>query len=87
MPRAMQVQKECLLESFIRDVSSGPNAKEEAAVMLNLPEGLNFKGLQDVSPEQLRDAAIALRPVYDTPATMMDGPPAAMSDPKRCWRG
>ena len=28
--------------------------------MLKVLEGLNFKGLKDVSPEQLRDAAIAL---------------------------
>jgi len=80
MRRAMEVEKECLLEGFIRDLS-GPGGKEKLASFqksIGADGDPNVKALRAFSREQLLDGLIALRPIYDRLATMMDRPPAEM---------
>ena len=50
-------------------------------------DGPNLKALGDVPAEQVRDGAIALRPVYDKIAAMMDLPPAEMKGPDSLLAG
>ncbi len=89
MRQAIQSEKEFLLEGFIRDLS-GPNAKEKVAALL---KGISdndaavSKWLQEAPAEQIRDAAIALRPVYDKIAAMMEGPPAEVKSPETLLAG
>ncbi len=87
--QAMQIEREYLLEAFIRDLS-GPNAKEKMAWILKEIGGSqdpNLKKLGGVSLEQFRDGLIALRPIYDEIAAMMDRPPAEMKTPETLLAG
>lgn len=80
MHRAMESEKECLLEPFIRDLSR-PEGKEKAMSLLKSlgdEKDPNRKALRDFSREQLLEGLIALRPLYDKIAAMMDRPPAEM---------
>jgi len=80
MHRAMETEKECLLEPFIRDLS-GPEGKEKAMSLLKSlgdEQDPNRKALRDFSREQLLEGLTALRPLYDRIAAMMDRPPAEM---------
>jgi hypothetical protein len=89
MRRAIQVEKECYLDSFVRELSK-PGGKERTAEVLRSlgpPEDPNVKVLEKASSEELRDGAIALRPVYDKAAAMMDLPPAQMKDPESLLAG
>jgi len=89
MRRAMQTEKECFLEWLIRGLS-GPAKKETALRILKVlaeSDGPNLKALGDVPAEQVRDGAIALRPVYDKIAAMMDLPLAEMKDPESLLAG
>jgi hypothetical protein len=89
MRQAMQSEREYLLEAFIRDLS-GPNAKDKMTWILKEIGGsqdLNLKKVQGVSIEQLRDGLIALRPIYDEVAAMMDRPPAGMKTPETLLAG
>jgi len=80
MHRAMEIEKECLLEPFIRDLS-GPEGKEKAISLLKSlgdEKDPNRKALRGFSREQLLEGLKALPPVYDKIAVMMDRPPAEM---------
>jgi hypothetical protein len=89
MRRCMQVEKESLLEGFIREISKPGGKQRMADVIKSLggPEDANVKAIEKVSREELRDGAIALRPVYDKVAAMMDLPPAEMKDPQSLLAG
>ena len=89
MRRAMETERECLLETFIRDLS-GPNAKEKMAWIVKEIGGSkdpNVKDLRGVSLEQFRDGLISLRPIYDEIAAKMDRPPAEMKAPEAMLSG
>jgi hypothetical protein len=77
--RAMQIEKECLLEGFIRDLSDASRREKLASIVKDIPgsEGAD-KALWEASPEQLSDAAIALRPVCDKVIAMLDQPGRAL---------
>jgi len=89
MRRAMQVEKESLLEGFIRDLS-GPGGKEKVASFqkaIGADGASHFKVLRAFSRDQLLDGLIALRPVYDKIVAMMDRPPAEIKGPETMLAG
>ena len=89
MRRAMQSEKQWLLEWLIQNLSDPAKKGTSATMLRDLVDSddTNLKALSGVPPKQVRDGAIALRPIYDQVADMMDLPPAQMKDPESLLAG
>lgn len=89
MRQAVQAEKDYLIEGAIRALA-GPEAKEKAELILKViaaNDDAKSRQLRETSPQQLRDAVIALRPVFDKVVPMMDRPPTEVESPDTLLAG
>jgi len=89
MRRAVHAEKDYLIGGVIRDLS-GADAKAKAAWILKeiaSQDDADSKRLREASAQQLRDALVALGPVCDEIAAMMNRPPAEIKSPETLLSG